>query len=225
MFKIFHFSKGGPFDSEWLDLPRNTVIKNTFRKKKKKLEKNFGWRGMFKIFHFSKGAQSIQNDLICPERLLWKILFFPKKLGKIFWVMRNVSNFTIFKGGPNRFRMTRFAQKHCHEKYGFFSKKLEKILGGEKCSKFIIFQRGVQSTQNDLICLETLSCKTLFFPKRSLKNFEKFLSQLKMTWFALKHLWKTLFFSKGTWNNFGQWEFFQFILREVQLTWNELICL
>ena len=115
-----------------------------------------------KFFIFQRGVHSTQNDLICLETLSSKICFFFQKNLKMILGDEKCSKFYNFQRGPNRFRMTRFAQKHCHEKYGFFSKKLEKILGGEKCSKFIIFQRGVQSTQNDLICLETLSCKMLF---------------------------------------------------------------
>ena len=78
MFKILHFSKGGRINSEWLDLPRNTIMKNRFFFKKETW-KNFGcW----------EISQLTRNDLICLESLLWKTLFFTSNMEK------------FFKGGP-----------------------------------------------------------------------------------------------------------------------------
>ena len=107
MFKILHFSKGGPFDSEWLDLPRNTVIKNTVFFSKKTWKKILGDEKCSKFFIFQWGVHLTQNSLICLETLSWKIrfFFFKKKNLKKFWVMRIVQYFTFFKEGSNPLRM------------------------------------------------------------------------------------------------------------------------
>ena len=80
-------------------------------------------------------------------------------------------------------------------------KTLKKILGDEKCSKFCIFPRGVESTQNDLIYLETPSWKTgFFFKKETWKNFGCWeISQLtRNDLICLESLlWKTLFFTSN----------------------------
>ena len=107
IFKIFHYSKRGPFNSKWLDLPRNTVMKNTLFFPKK-LEKNLRWWEMLKILHFSKGGRINSEWLDLPRNNVIKNTFFFKNLKK-FWVMRNVQNFSFFKGGSIRLRMTWFA--------------------------------------------------------------------------------------------------------------------
>ena len=69
--QYFSFSKGGLIDLEWLNLPRNIVMKNTFFSKKKELEKILGNENCSIFYIFQRGVQSTQNDLICLETLSW----------------------------------------------------------------------------------------------------------------------------------------------------------
>ena len=110
MFKILHFSKGGWFDSEWLDLSRNTIMKNRF---------------------------------------------FQERNLKKFWVLRNFSVDSKWLDLP---RITVMENTFFHKQHG-------KILGDEIFLNF--FLREVQSSWNELICLEHCHEKHYFQ-----KNFE-----------------------------------------------------
>ena len=79
-------------------------MKNIFFKKKR--EKIVSDENS-QYFSFSKGGLIDLELLNLPKNVVMKNMFPPNKKNlKKFWVMRNVQNFSFFKGGSIRFRIS-----------------------------------------------------------------------------------------------------------------------